>query len=400
MQPLNVAIVGLGDRGLSFAAYLAERTGIARVCALIDTELARAQAVKEHFDFPAELSSDLPSLKCVADIDAVLLATPDHAHVQPALDAFNENKHLFIEKPLATTLEDCDRIIAAAAQSASICYVGFNLRYSPVHVRVRELILAGRIGKLTTIEANIYYYNGKTYFRRWNRFREFGGGLWLTKACHDFDLITWIAGGRPVSVYATSNLSHYHTKDNAGPRCRDCAIKETCPDYYDIHQCVDYPVAELHRRLRLLGESAGELAPDICLFNSEKDTFDNGIAVINYDNDVRATLTCSVLSARHTRQMRIVGTDGLIEADMDLGRIDYVQRHTEQTESFDLSKEIAGGHGGADDRIFHDFFHLCRHGGTPRSGLQDGRLAVQLSLAARQADDHDTVVPICQCSTQ
>ena len=76
---------------------------------------------------------------------------------------------------------------------------------------------AGKLGKLLTIEANEYYFGGRSYFRRWNRLREFGGGLWITKACHDFDLINWFAGGKPRRVFAMSNLSYYKPMDGAGP---------------------------------------------------------------------------------------------------------------------------------------------------------------------------------------
>ena len=288
------------------------------------------------------------------------------------------------KKPLATTLADCDRIIDAAAGSTASCYLGFNLRHSPVHDTVHRLIQEGRVGKVTTIEANEWYYGGRTYFRRWNRLRQFSGGLWLTKSSHDFDVLNWLAGADATSIYATSSLSHYRPRPGAGPRCRDCRFKDTCPDYYDINDPQGGETEQMRAKLHGVMEQEGRWAPDICLFNSDKDTFDNGIAVINYANDIRATYTINVLGARTTRQLRIVGIEGLIEADMETGWVRFTQRHTRKTEEIDLTKEIEGGHGGADGRILAHFFEICRNGGTPRSSLIDGRKAVALALAARE----------------
>ena len=91
-----------------------------------------------------------------------------------------------------------------------------NLRHAPVYETLHEMVSDGRLGKVLTIEAGEHYYGGRTFFRRWNRLRRYGGGLWVTKGCHDFDLLNWFAGGSPVRVFATSNLSHYKPVPGAG----------------------------------------------------------------------------------------------------------------------------------------------------------------------------------------
>ncbi|MHB9071207.1 MAG: Gfo/Idh/MocA family protein [Sedimentisphaerales bacterium] len=391
MDAINVAIVGAGARAIAMCKFIADNPRIAKLVSLVDLNSDKANLLNNHFNFTAKITNNMDAI-CEPIVDAVLIATPDYAHVAPALTAMKANKNVYLEKPLATTLEDCRTIINAASTSRSICYLGFNLRHSPVHEKIYSLIRADKLGKITTIEANELYYGGKTYFRRWNRLRKFGGGLWLTKSCHDFDLITWISGGNPVSIYAKSRLSHYKPLDDAGPRCRDCKIKQTCPDYYDINKADKDWYQELWRQLQLKMEQNGALAPDICLYNSEKDTFDNGIAIINYDNGVLATYTVNVLSARSTRQMRVIGTDGMIEGDMESGILTIIKRHSGKSKTIDLSQEISDLHGGADEKILSDFFSICRKGGTPRSGLTDGKLAVQLSLAATKSDDENSPV--------
>ena len=393
MKPTKTVIIGAGARAIAFCKFIADNPQSASLVAIADTNVLKASFLSDHFNLHAIVTSDSEELMQRNDIDAVLIATPDFAHVNPAVVALKSRKNVYLEKPLATTLEDCDSIIAAASTEA-ICYLGFNLRHVHVYEKINEIIHEGLLGKITTIEANEWYYGGKTYFRRWNRFRRYGGGLWLTKACHDFDIITWIAGANPVSVYATAGLSHYNALSNAGPRCRDCKLKTTCPDYYDVNQSVDHWFDEAWRQLQLKMDQEGSMAPDICLFNSDKDTFDNGMAIINYANGIRATYTVNVLAARTTRQMRIVGNKGLLEADTESGKIVLTCRHTNKTTTYDLNDRIIDLHNGADSKILTDFFNICQNGGIPRSGLADGRLAVQIALAATLSSDNNNVVHI------
>lgn len=393
MNPVNVAIIGAGLRAVCFCKFIKENPYKAKLVVIADRNVEKAKFLNEYYGFEAKVFSDLGHAIEQSVVEAVMVATPDYLHLEPALAALKSHKHIFLEKPLALTLDDCDRIIDASKHSDSVCYLGFNMRHSPVHEKVHELIQQGKLGKLTTIEANEWYYGGKTYFRRWNRLRKYGGGLWLTKACHDFDLITWIAGAKPKTIFANSSLSHYRPIEGAGPRCRDCKIKDTCPDFCDISKPCQLEHEEISRRLQLTTEQFGGTPADLCLYNSDKDTFDNGIALIEYENDVRATYTVNVLAAKTTgRQIRVIGTEGMAEGDVKKAKILFTQRHSGKQTEYDLSGQIVGDHGGADSKIFGDFLAICRNGGTPKSGLDDGRLAVQISLAATKSDDTGTAV--------
>ncbi|OHB54859.1 MAG: hypothetical protein A2Y12_05460 [Planctomycetes bacterium GWF2_42_9] len=396
MTPMRVAIIGAGLRTVAFCKYIAENPQKIKLMAMVDINQEKAKFLDKKYQLNAEICANYDRLMDRDDIDAIMVATPDYAHVAPTIAALKANKDVFLEKPEATTVEDCDAIIAVAERSLSICYLGFNLRHSPVHEKIHHLITEGKLGKITTIEANECYYGGKTYFRRWNRLRKYSGGLWVTKACHDFDFITWIAGGKPNSVFATASLSHYKPIPDAGPRCRDCVIKGTCPDFFDVNKPVDHWYEEAWRQLELRMDQRGPMSPDICLYNSEKDTFDNGIALIEYDNDVRATYTVNILAARSTRHIQVIGTDGTVEGDTEQNIVHFTQRHTEKRLTYDLRDENTGSHGGADEKILHDFFRVCQNRESPRSGLLDGRLAVVIASAATQSSDTGKVIKMSQ----
>jgi predicted dehydrogenase len=392
MKPVNVAIIGAGARAIAFCDYIAGNPQQASLKAIVDVNIEKAKALNEHYKFGAAVQESFSEAILRDDIEAIMVSTPDYLHVGPACEAIKARKHVYLEKPLATTLEDCDKIAAAAAKATSVCYLGFNLRHSPVYEKIHQIVAEKTLGKITTIEANEWYYGGKTYFRRWNRLVKYGGGLWITKACHDFDLLTWMSGGRPKTVYASSGLSHYTPIEGAGPRCRECKFKNTCPDFYDVYKPCQYWFDELWRQLQLKMDQSGPMAPDICLFNSDKDTFDNGMAMVEYDNGVRACYTVNVLAARTTRQMRIVGTEAMLEADLESGIIVLTRRHTEEKISCDVSEKTVGSHGGADSKIFADFFSVCQNGGKPRSGVADGRVAVEIALAARRSCESGSLI--------
>lgn len=389
MKPVNVGIIGAGARTIGFCLYAQSNPDKMIVKAIADINTAKAECINNHFKLNADIYADYNELIADKDITGIIISTPDYLHTEPAIAALKAHKDVYLEKPLATTIEDCDKIIQASKDSKSRCYLGFNMRHSPVHEKIFELIhTEKKLGRVTTIEANEWYYGGKTYFRRWNRLRKFGGGLWLTKACHDFDLIKWIANGNPEKIYATSSLSLYKPVKDVGPRCRDCKIKDTCPDFYDLNKKMDNEFEELWRQLQLLMPQDNDNAPDICLYNSAKDTFDNGIAVIDFDNDIRATYTVNVLASKGTRQMRVIGTEGMVEADMEKGIVTYIQRHTGKETVYDINEQIKGGHGGADQKILSDFVNMCRNGSKPKSDLADGKLAVAMSIAATASCDN------------
>ena len=396
MTRLRVAVVGIGKRGGWFCRNIIEKNADkAELVAMVDLRPQQAQIIADHYDLSVQISDDYEKVVAGDNIDAVVVATSDFEHVGPTTAALKAGKHVFIEKPLAIKIEDCDRIIEASRQSDAVCCVGFNLRHGPVHGKVYELIQQGKLGKITTIESNEWYFGGRTYFRRWNRLCKFGGGLWITKASHDFDMITWLAGGQPTRVCAMSNLSYYKPIDGAGPCCRDCRIKDTCPDFYDVNESTGHWFADAYLKYRLeLEKTEHTPPPDMCLYNSDKDTFDNAVAIVEYDNDIRATYTVNVVAGKTTRQLGINGTKGVVEADMTNGTVEFTERYTEKKTLFDMHEETSGGHGGADKTLLSEFFDSCTNGGTPRSGLEDGRTALLLGLAARTSCAENRIVQL------
>ena len=393
MSNLGVAIIGAGRRSGMMFNFLQRNSEYGFVTGIYDIIPQKGRYLIDRYQAKdAVLYNSLQEAVDDKRVNAVFISTTDSEHVAPVTSALKAGKHVYCEKPLAINLEDCDKIIKVAKKAKKVFYLGKNLRHSPVYVKMYEILQDGRLGKLLTIEASEYYFGGRTYFRRWNRLKKYGGGLWITKACHDFDILNWFAGGKPVKVFAASNLSYYKPIEGVGPNCRNCATKKTCPDYYDINNPGESNWLQEWDELGKISEEATNKPRDLCLYNSEKDTFDNGVAAVEYDNDIRAVYTLNIVSTRDTRQLRLVGTAGSAEADMETGSVVCYQRYSRKKETFDLTAQMNSTHGGADDQVLGDFFNCCINDKTPKSSWPQGRLALQVGLAARESSEKQTIV--------
>lgn len=390
---IGVSVAGASARSTFLFEYLRSHPEEGFVTGVYDIVPERCSILLDHYGIGAE-AVVYPSLAdAVSDpgADAVFVMTTDAAHPECAVAALEAGKSVYCEKPMAVTMQGAKAIASAAEKARGLFYLGMNLRHSPVHEALHNIVASGKLGKVITIEANEHYYGGKTYFRRWNRLRKHGGGLWLTKACHDFDILTWLAGGRPLRIMASCGLDHYRPRPDAPLYCRECGMAKTCPDY-----CPPPDGDSLGDRLARATERATGVKRDMCLWNSDKDTFDNGMAIVEYDNGSRACYTVNVMSAHTTRMLVVTGSGGMARADLYDGTVEYWKRHApeDSCEKMDASALMRGGHGGADERILADFFRCVRTGSPPRSSWQDGLTSVALGIAATKSSDTGRIVSV------
>ncbi|XP_040285016.1 uncharacterized protein LOC120998447 isoform X2 [Bufo bufo] len=168
--------------------------------------------------------------------EAVIIATPDRLHKEPAIAFAKKGYHILLEKPMAVTPEDCCEIVNACKENGVILAVGHVMRYHPVSRKTKELLDSGVIGDIVHIqhmEPVGYWHFAHSFVRgNWRNEEESTFSL-LAKSCHDIDLICyWMGNRRCVKVSSFGTLSHF-TKENkpegASSRCLDCTVEETCP---------------------------------------------------------------------------------------------------------------------------------------------------------------------------
>ncbi|MDD2711089.1 MAG: Gfo/Idh/MocA family oxidoreductase [Verrucomicrobiae bacterium] len=394
-RKVRIAIVGIGGRGTWATEKLAHDINYELV-ALCDRNLRGLRRVKEklrlvHIPGFSEISDCLEKV----DVDAVVVMTSDSHHAEVVIPVLKSGKYVFVDKPLEVTEANCRLIIRADRKAGGKTFVGFNLRYAPMYVKIKELIDAGAIGRILTIQADEFYDGGRTYFRRWNRLRKFSGGLWITKACHDFDLLCWLAGKKPLAVQSFARLSHYRLRSDASLYCDHCDARETCPDSY-----YTYGVNDVDGRKRLV-ESV-KLAiedetprPDLCLYNSEKDTFDHGMATVEFEEDILATYTCNVVAGFSDRRIRVSGTKGAIDGELS-GKVIGIRRRDPSTVEGVAIESGQGEHGGADHILFNHFQEFVKGQITRMVSPQEGMIPILLGLAATRSVDEGRLVKMCK----
>ncbi len=383
--PIRVTVAGCAGARGSWLAGAAARHPAFRVSSLVDGIPEAARVVAEHHHLGgvpvhATLADSLSREAC----DAVLVATPDWQHAELTIAALRAGKHVFVEKPLAVTAEDCLRIVRADQAAGGRVMVGFNLRFAPLYRKTRETIRAGELGRILTIQEDEYYQGGRTYFRRWNRLKKYGGGLWITKGCHDFDILFWMAGALPERVSASARLTHFVSNPRAGSRCSSCPIESECPDTA-LPSIAAQP--EHWRRIFALREQAGWPPADLCLYNSDKDTFDHGIAQVEFENEALGVYSLNVAASFSDRRIRVSGSGGTF--DGTLSGTEGLQWHRRVVEEppqvvsfLPPGSDARAAHGGGDEAILDELAAFVR--GEPSRAVSpaEASVAVFMGLAA------------------
>lgn len=196
MSKLRVAVLGAGILGSRHARVFQEQED-SEVVAVIDPDANRARAAAERVGAPAFAALDQAWNE--TEIDALAIATPDHLHREPAVAALGRGKHVFLEKPLATSIEDMEAITAAAGRSPAIAMVNFSQRYVPEYKWIRDAVRDGSLGEprmVTTHKFDRIYV--PTRMISWAR----ATSPIYFMSSHDLDLVHWYLGTDPVEVVA------------------------------------------------------------------------------------------------------------------------------------------------------------------------------------------------------
>ena len=200
-QKLRMGFIGLGAMGSSHLRLFHEdcsRDAVAvAICAGNPDNIARAKKIAPD----AELIKNERKL-IGADLDALVISSPNFTHVPLALETLKSGKHLFLEKPVGITPAECRNLLRASQKSDRILMIGHELRYSPYFVKLKKLVDAGAIGQPHMTWCKEFRGPFQPKSRNWIQDRRRSGGCLVDKNCHHFDLMNWWIGARPRRVAA------------------------------------------------------------------------------------------------------------------------------------------------------------------------------------------------------
>lgn len=199
--PIRIGILGCGGIARLVHLPLLHRNGAARVTALADADPARLGEARSLAP-GARSVADFQQVVEMPEVDAVVIALPPALHAAAAIAAIGHGKHIYLEKPLATTLAEGRRVIDAwrQADAGLTAMMGFNYRRNRLVSSAREMIAAGRIG--TPLAARTVFASRGRDEPGWKRARASGGGVLLDLGIHHIDLLRFLFAAEVADVAA------------------------------------------------------------------------------------------------------------------------------------------------------------------------------------------------------
>lgn len=356
-KTLDLGLVGFGAR----AVALAQVVRGANISAVCDPDQAVHWAARA--EFPKAVVTDSLAELLATQPDAVMISTPDDSHAEIAIQCLQAGVAVFLEKPLATRLEDADAVLRAAFESKSRLYVGHNMRHMPAITLLRQLILDGRIGEVKTIWCRHFVGHGVDYyFKDWHADRRRTTGLLLQKAAHDIDIIHWLAGAYSCRVSAMGDLMLFG--DITNRRARN---GERMTDWFSLD---NWPP----------GAQTG--------LNPVIDVEDVSLVNLRLDNGVLASYQQCHFTPDYWRNYTIIGTEGRIENLGDTSGSTVAlwnRRHdgaAEPDERFIVPELPGSTHDGADALLIAEFLRFVREGGPTETSPVAAREAVAAGVLA------------------
>jgi predicted dehydrogenase len=388
------AIVGTGVRavgmwGQQVAQQLGDSVDFVGLC---DTNPLRLEAAKRAMGVSCPTFTNLDTMLDQVKPELLMVTTVDATHSACIVNALKRGITVATEKPMVIDELQCQQVLDAEKASGRNIIVTFNYRYAPKHQKIKELLMAGEIGKVTSVDFSWYLdtSHGADYFRRWHRLRSRSGSLWVHKATHHFDLINWWLDADPVSVSATGRLQNYGKNGTLrSTNCRPCPHTSACQYHWDITR------SRSLMDLYVNAESADGYLRDGCVFREDVDIFDTMNAVVQYSNGVNMSYSLNAFMPIEGYRLAFNGTHGRLEVR------DYEQQpwNPGTTTEMHLIKNFGqrqiievpaatGGHGGGDvilrDLVFRNT-PVAAHLRLP--GSRAGAMSCLTGIAARKSCD-------------
>jgi len=459
MKPVRAILIGAGQRGAeAYAPYALRYPDQLKFVAVAEPNEERRRKFSTVHAIPEERCyesweglMEQPQLA-----DAAIIATQDWLHTQPAIAAMNKGYHVLLEKPMATTLEECKQLVEVSERTQRQLHICHVLRYTQYARKMREIVQSGVLGEIIDVDhrENVsFWHMAHSYVRgNWSSSRQ-SSPMILAKCCHDLDILPWVLGQWPIMLSSKGELTHFRPDKapvNTPERCVDgCPIEKECP-YSAIHIYLEmlpfwYSYREtctnsFHKAiigtwiknpgvvqtfsslfpfLKQITEYKGwpltVLAQDPtppkieeairngpygrCVYHCDNDVVDHQVVSMQFEKGTTVTLTMHGHSHVEHRSTRIEGTRGRLMGVLGNGGgwLTVEEHRTRKKLYLDTSPPAGEGHGGGDNQLMREFVAHIRKGGYPDTAKRAAREALfshMLAFAAEEARIERKVIPI------
>ena len=350
MRLHNLAVIGAGSRGKALARYALENSGRAKISAVVDRNERQIDLFQKEFGIPREyrFKDYQYLLKSNLNLDGILITTPPNFHADATCSFLKAGIPVFLEKPMAHNLKDAERIVKMAKKTGVRLQLGFNLRYAPFFIKLKEIVSSGQIGEMLSMEWKeilfLDHWASYCWHPSYNR-RNIIGSWLLEKCCHDIDQMNWLTESPCIRVASFGSRSYFNPRSGIPEYCTDnCPIEEDC--LFSAFKF--YP--------ELKDGSAKELPKwqTHCVYNTDSDLVDHQSTILEYANGVTIAFSLMPLGPENNRVLRICGTEATLKGNFAKNEIRLFPYQSQEEVICDPDLS-AGGHGGGDPLIISDF---------------------------------------------
>ena len=379
MQSFEAVLLGAGQRGRDCVGkYALQHPDELRFIAVAEpNEERRKKFADDHHIDPENCFSSYEELLSRSRMAPLCFnTTMDKDHLPSSLAALDLGYHLFLEKPIADTVEGGVAIVRAAESKQSMVQICHPLRYSAFYQQVKSIMDESRIGELISLsmEESVGYWHFAHSFVRgnWgNRGRS--GPLIVTKCCHDMDLACWLVGSPVKTVSSFGNLRYFnssHCPEGAPKRCTEgCPVEDRCLYYAPLvygggdqgwpASAVSVDPSPSTRRKALEEGPYGR-----CVFQCDNDVVDHQVVNVEFENGVTLCFAVRAHTEGFSRFIHLGGAEGALKGSPDdscLSLTRFRPGIVYQIESERIPvNTLNGSHGGGDIGVIRNFLRCCR----------------------------------------
>lgn len=209
-QKIRFAVVGCGHIGKRHAEMVKREEG-AELVALCDIRPQEELGIE---NYPVPFYSNLTDLlQAGLDLDVINICVPNGLHAQLAIQALETGHHVVIEKPMALTLADAEKIVYTSLKYRKQVFCVMQNRYSPPSVWIKEMVESGRLGKIYMVQLNCYWNRDDRYYKPggWHGDAQLDGGTLFTQFSHFIDIMYWLFGDICNIQARFADFNHQHS---------------------------------------------------------------------------------------------------------------------------------------------------------------------------------------------
>lgn len=397
MKKLKVVLIGAGNRGTAYTDIMKNMPDNYEVISVAEPIESRRNDIKVKHGIKDELCFN--DWKCLFELgkiaDVAIIATGDRDHFEPTKAAIELGYDILLEKPITPNPSECNTLSKLADEKDVRIVVCHVLRYTPVFMKLKDIIDSGEIGDVMSV-------NHEECVGNVHQSHSFVRGNWgnsgrsscmlLQKSCHDMDILQWLIGKKCKKVQSFGTLSHFKLSNapkGAPDYCIDgCPAGDTCP-YNAVKLYLDDKENDWFRTTctreadptdEMVEKAIRTTQYGKCVYKCDNDVVDHQTVNMLFEDDVTVTFTMNAFN-KGGRFIHIMGTKGevraAIEGDSPIQVYDF---ETKETIEIPMSGTdgIKGGHGGGDEGIVSALYEYF-------TGIYKGK---SISTIKESADNH------------